>query len=217
MNDYRYERKYVFKDVYHKDLISTLLTHPLLFNEIFHERTVNNIYLDTPDNSDYFNHVDGDPERKKIRIRWYDNIIDSPCLEIKTKKENVGYKIVYRLENPVIESDKRIVLEQINKDNEIPLLLRHELKKLIPVCANSYKRRYFSSKNGTFRVTVDRDIKFSRLVSLFFQEPKPVIGNVALVEVKYSVSDDKDYQLFSKFFPTRTSKFSKFIISMETI
>lgn len=217
MSDYRYERKYIFKNVYYKDVVLVLLSHPLLFKEIFYERTVNNIYLDTPDNSDYFNHLDGAPERKKIRIRWYDDKKDDFYLEIKSKKEAVGNKITYKLETPVIDLNKRIALDRIKANNEIPEIVKLEIKKLIPVCVNSYKRRYFFSKSGKFRVTVDRDVRFSRLVSPFYREPMPVIGNVVVVEVKYPVADDKDYQLFSKYFPSRTTKFSKFILGMETI
>jgi len=51
----RFERKFMSPDLSEEELIQIIKNHPLMFSEIFHERYVNSIYLDTFDLKNYWN------------------------------------------------------------------------------------------------------------------------------------------------------------------
>ena len=79
-NTIRYERKFIYNDITPEDLIATqVLTNQFCFREIFHRRTVNNIYYDDYAMSFYHQNVAGDMYRDKYRLRWYgDHFNDIP-------------------------------------------------------------------------------------------------------------------------------------------
>ena len=98
---YRYERKYFITKITGKDIDSIVKLHPAIFSEIFHERSVNNIYFDTPDLNNYFDNIDGNMYRVKSRIRWYGmtfGVIEKPVLELKIKNGLLGRKESYSLD-----------------------------------------------------------------------------------------------------------------------
>ena len=49
-NKFRYERKFLIQDATRSEVERSIKLHPALFSEIFHERSVNNIYFDSPEN-----------------------------------------------------------------------------------------------------------------------------------------------------------------------
>ena len=103
LNDkiYRYERKYFITEITGKDIDYIVKIHPAMFSEIFHERSVNNIYFDSPELNNYFDNIDGNMYRVKSRIRWYGRtfgVIEKPVLELKIKNGLLGRKVSYSLD-----------------------------------------------------------------------------------------------------------------------
>ena len=95
---YRYERKYFITEITYGDIDSIVKLHPAMFSEIFHKRSVNNIYFDSPDLNNYFDNIDGNMYRVKSRIRWYGRtfgVIEKPVLELKIKNGLLGRKECY--------------------------------------------------------------------------------------------------------------------------
>ena len=87
--DFRYERKYLVCISNENKFFFYLNKHPSLFCSPFPDRYVNNIYLDTPVMSNYWNNVTGLSQRVKVRIRWYGEALglqSNPILEFKIKK-----------------------------------------------------------------------------------------------------------------------------------
>ena len=76
----RYERKFLI-DNKKKFIIKKKLN---LF-EIFRSRKISNIYLDNPKRKNFIDNVDGENNRMKFRIRYYDNNFSSLNFEIKKK------------------------------------------------------------------------------------------------------------------------------------
>ena len=82
----RYEVKFVIDDFAKFEIENMIRVHPSLFNEIYSERNVNNLYLDSVSLSSYFDNLAGIAQRLKIRVRWYGSLfgfIEKPVLEIK--------------------------------------------------------------------------------------------------------------------------------------
>ena len=78
-----------FKEVESLNVIGLIKHNSAMFSEVFEERKVNNIYLDSADFENCRAHLAGEPERFKIRIRWYGEtfgVVRKPVLEFKIKK-----------------------------------------------------------------------------------------------------------------------------------
>ena len=88
-NIYRYERKFFIDNMSKRKVESIIKLNPANFKEIYKERIINNIYLDSLSKNSYTDNIDGNMERTKSRIRWYGSSfgeIANPILEFKIKK-----------------------------------------------------------------------------------------------------------------------------------
>ena len=86
---WRYERKFFISGLKKEDIEFMVKLHPAIFREIYHERTVNNLYFDSYEMKSYLDNVSGNSQRAKVRIRWYGDlfgIIEKPVLEVKIKR-----------------------------------------------------------------------------------------------------------------------------------
>ena len=95
ISDYRYEKKFLINELSKYEVESIVKLHPAMFSEIFHERSVNNIYFDTHQLKNYFENIEGETNRAKVRVRWYGSlfgVIKNPILEVKVKKGLLGRK-----------------------------------------------------------------------------------------------------------------------------
>ena len=83
--------------LYH-DIYNQILLSPAFFKEIYYERRVNNIYLDSFDYANYYANINGEQNRVKQRIRWYGDTFDAktPILEYKIKHGELGIKAILR-------------------------------------------------------------------------------------------------------------------------
>src|SRR3712207_351051 len=99
-DDLRYERKFFITGRSAKEIEQQLHFHPACFKEIYNERWINNIYLDTLGFNNYYDNLEGERERWKTRIRWYGGLfgeISKPVLEFKIKRGLLGNKKSYPL------------------------------------------------------------------------------------------------------------------------
>ena len=87
-SNFRNERKFRVYAISYPELLNIVRLNPFLFREIYYQRTVNNIYLDSLELDSFFDNVDGYSKRRKVRVRWYgDDLteVSSPKLEFKIK------------------------------------------------------------------------------------------------------------------------------------
>src|SRR3989338_3942059 len=87
---YRYERKFIIEKTCNPEFL--VKHHPANFIKQHNLRQINNIYFDTPNYSSYTDNKEGNPQREKIRIRWYGEPfgkINNPILEIKQKQGEI--------------------------------------------------------------------------------------------------------------------------------
>ena len=81
-----------------------------------------------------------------------------------------------------------------------------DLKSLCPLFINRYNRQYFLSKDGAIRLTIDRFLKYYRLINL----NTPINVDYVVVELKYNPIHASDINLTINELGSRWSTFSKF-------
>ena len=221
----RYERKFLYPYSTADDVIQrVVLCNPFGFREIYHRRTVNNIYFDSPAYHYYHQNVSGDAEREKIRLRWYGDqfgAINAPVLEIKKKYGVVGDKLSFALSeiqknlNTLgVSTLRTLIEEQLYKTDNLALYAR--MKTLTSTLFNSYERRYFLSDCKRFRITVDYNMAFYNPNYPHFESSKVAINDVVL-ELKYELDHDKSCRELTQHFSSRLSKNSKYVRGVALI
>jgi SPX domain protein involved in polyphosphate accumulation len=214
----RYERKFLITDFSVKDVEQMIKLHPARFSEIYYERVINNIYLDTLGFSNYYDNVEGETERLKARIRWYGELfgtIENPVLEFKIKKGLLGKKESYPLLPFVM--DTNFSKEQVKQAiSATPPQIRDLINSLKPALLNRYTRKYFISADGQFRITIDSRLTFYRIgyVGNTFLN-KSVDYKTTVLELKYDSSMEVEAKQIGNMFPFALTKSSKYLQGIE--
>ena len=189
MTDSRLEKKFVY---FNGDQSFKLFLSLGMFKEPYPARIVNSIYFDTPNLRDVWDNINGYGDRKKIRIRWYDDLNNSEVFIEEKKKinfitkktvESIGtFKNYEELKNYINDKNFEKIKFILNK--------KINLKKTL---LTQYQRNYYELPNKKLRVTVDNNIK------IFYNFPKKFIEiDKTIVELKYSVKDASFVNLFIK-------------------
>tara|TARA_R110002167_G_scaffold206691_18_gene410812 strand:- start:19338 stop:20144 length:807 start_codon:yes stop_codon:yes gene_type:complete len=218
---YRYERKFTVPSHYSMSQMQMVVkSNPAMFREIYNERKVNNIYMDTPNHQFYHDNVLGVSDRKKVRIRWYGLLsgeIRNPVLEIKIKKGLVGDKWSFPLQTFDFDNtmNKR-KLQAIFQASNLPPSILEITRNLGPTLVNSYHRKYYLSVNKAFRITLDSNISYYHIHQNF--NHINTIGHrdsQAVMELKYALDDDGAVDRITAHLPFRMDKKSKYISGID--
>ena len=233
----RFEYKYIVHNKHLSQLRDTIF--PFLeidefaFAEIENEYTVRSIYFDTPSYDFYFEKVEGIKNRKKVRLRGYNNFQkgNQVFLEIKRKYDIpiIKYRSPLLYENALkIFQEKTLNGYAINKfenmvgyQNSKRFFYQVFSKNLRPVVNVVYEREAFYSKfDRTVRITFDKNLRsigYPALENLYSEQGlKSALSDHFILEVK-----------FNNFFPSWLnpiiSRFgllkqsaSKYVISMDS-
>lgn len=216
----RYERKVLPTGMSLAEVLALVRRHPALFRERYASRTVNNVYLDTPSLQHYHAHTSGATERLKVRVRWYGSFsghIARPQLEIKMKRGLVGGKIAYAL--PPLSVNGCLPPQKLAsglRHAQLPEATSVELRCLEPSLANRYRRHYFESADGHFRLTVDSDLQFFGLRQVqHAMTPLRHNGPAIVLEIKYATHHADEVAWITNAFPFRVSRCSKYVLGIE--
>ena len=216
----RFERKFFVPTSSISSVDTLIKLHPALFRPLYYERRVNNIYFDTILLEHYSDHVAGVASRSKVRIRWYGEtfgMVQHPVLEIKMKQGEVGMKKSFPLLPFNCKSSlHQYILPELLERSSISEYWKERLQELRPVLLNSYLRRYWISFDHSVRLTVDRDWLSYYLAT----SPNPellscVIHEGSILEMKYSVKDQKKASHIASRWPWRLTRNSKYVIALE--
>jgi len=224
MNDiknYRYERKFLISEITKQEVESIVNLHPAMFSEIFQKRSINNIYYDTPGLNCYFDNIDGNANRMKVRLRWYGALfgnIEKSNLELKIKKGLLGRKLSYPINKFRLDNNYNIQkVSQIVQNSEISNIIKMGLKVLNPIIINSYTRKYFLSADKKYRITIDTDQVFYRIGFWHDSFIKIMTDNNVILELKYEMVSDDDAKQITNHFPFRLTKSSKYVTGVERV
>jgi len=174
------------------------------------DRIVNSIYYDTNDFKSAQDNLAGISDRKKYRIRWYNDDKKNLLYEVKIKKNNLGKKISLKTDsnfedfenffsftnNCYKNSNGKFFLENIN---------HFDLKPKIKI---SYLRSYYIFKKKV-RITFDRELNYIFLNKFNLYNEK-ILDNMCVIELKFhEKNNDLAQELIqsSNFVPKRFSKY----------
>lgn len=168
------------------------------------EYTVRSLYFDSPKLKYYFEKIDGVKNRKKIRIRIYDNDAAGKIAFLEIKRKNGDY--VSKSRAPLLYQDLNrlfeirdvknlIICNESNKAIEnAKLFLSYLIQdNLRPVSLITYEREAFISKfDNSLRITFDKNLRFlsSANYKNMFEEKKlqKVLKNKIIIEIKFKHS-----------------------------
>lgn len=202
----RFERKYRVENLSMPHIKQIIKSHPASFYKLYPNRTVNNIYFDSPNMVCLNDNLMGINVRKKYRTRWYGadtKQIIHPKLEVKYKENELGGKTIFDLPSFELSNIKAL-------QKEVNHLIPQQFS-LQATLLNSYERSYWGTKDGKFRITIDSNLRFHSLlhspnfIRYLYRDP------VVIVELKYDREDEKDLHRITRFLPFRLSKNSKYV------
>ena len=212
---FRYETKVPLQRQQYQELMPSLYRMGLHPKNMYPDRLVHSIYLDTPELDNYFDNVSGVSRRRKIRLRWYGEDPSHMVLELKSKKNKASSKRTIHLENPEILIPRdRFTLKMLFERSIASLPI--DIAPLYhPVLQVTYRRSYFELVSG-IRMTLDREIRYQKLSpSVSHQMRLSPVDYV--VEFKYSVSQEREFRNLLRDFPFRIFRHSKYIVGLDVV
>jgi len=214
INEYRYESKV---PLLRKELLAlrpTLHDLGLYPKKIYPDRPVNSIYLDSLQLNNYFDNIAGISSRRKVRIRWYQDLQDM-ALEIKSKKNKVSIKTSVPLNNQdsIIPTERRLLKDLMNSNPNC--LSPYDTQFLRPTLKICYLRSYFELHPG-IRMTVDQKIRYWKLrpKSRYKETVSPVFS---VVEFKYLADSGALLRELLREFPFRLTRHSKYVVGINSV
>ncbi|HJN06515.1 MAG TPA: VTC domain-containing protein [Bacteroidales bacterium] len=218
----RFERKFAVKDMYYHEIVQQIRNNRAAFLSIYHPRYINNIYFDTNDMDFYSDNVSGKGSRKKVRIRWYGNLmgnISHPVLEFKMREGMVGNKLSFPLKSfSLDESFTGDYIQDILRLSELPDWVNSVMLMIKPALLNCYHRQYFISFNNNFRVTLDNKLSYFSIGNGVNNFIKKHTNDDVIVELKYdNQHDGKDAAYVTNDLPFRLTKSSKYVNGFEML
>lgn len=222
-DNWRYERKFLVSELDRHEIEAIVKQHPAMFSEIFYQRTVNNLYIDSINYGNYFDNVIGSSKRLKTRIRWYGELfgyIKKPVLEVKLKDGFLGSKISYPLEpmNMLPDFSHDTLQSLFEKSSQLPDRIKAELLHSELSLLNNYKRKYFQSADKKFRITIDTEMRFFKIErhhNTFLNQSVDYANTV--LELKYTSENDERAKNITAFFPFRMTRSSKYVTGVDRL
>ena len=218
----RYELKFITYDVNYFLIRNWIRMSQHNFFKEYKDRIVNNIYFDSFNFKSFIDNIDGQSKRVKTRYRWYGKFEDekSGNMEFKIKRNVFGYKKTYKIDNLIINKEKKFRYINDKISSELPDTVCEFFKQNnTPQIINQYEREYFKTKNQKFRVTIDRNIKvFDQTRSNSPNITKKTISqNYIVLEIKFGRKSREGIEDLISNIPIRISKNSKYINAFRSI
>ncbi len=179
---------------------------------------VRSLYFDSIDDEDYYDKLNGEYQRKKIRLRIYDHNSDKVKLEIKQKMDYHQLKesliISKKDANELIKGNYQVLLNY-QEDTANKIYLYFSSRGYKPKVIIEYQRIAYIT-NTTTRITFDFNIKKSNNVNNFFDEDINYLNILSLPEVVLEVKFDRFLEpyisnILSKYI-SRNQSVSKYVM-----
>lgn len=150
---------------------------------------INNIYFDNYKSDSLIENIEGETNRVKYRIRFY-NQSDKYIFEKKIKEGKSGKK------------EKKVLFSK--SINNAVKEVKNILPNHVPNVQNKYFREYYNNQNG-IRVTIDSKLTFKKYDSKIIKQFSSLI-----IEVKYMANDNFEFNNFN-LDDLKLTKFSKYV------
>lgn len=193
--------------------------------------SVNSLYLDSPSMKTYQDTINGDLNRFKLRIRYYD-FDDTPVyLEIKRRHNKViqkkraqihrwAVKDVLSGQLPTSDHLVNSSVDEVRAIEEFSYL--QNLLMVEPTMHVSYFREaYESEHSNSVRVTFDRNVRSNPHVGFPFKDNKTgeftVFGDTVILELKFTDTFPNWLQELTQLFHLRQESAAKYVDSVEEL
>lgn len=217
----RYERKFMIDAITYQEVEQQIKIHPAVFSPIYHPRFINNIYFDTNELDFYYDNVSGRSSRRKARIRWYGDVngmVSKPVLEFKIREGTLGNKISFPLHSFTVDENlNQEKLAEVFRKSDLPLWALENLLHFKPALLNRYRRKYFLSFDGKFRLTIDNELAYYGIGGNNNNFLEQYTSNDVIVELKYDRKYDEAAVFISNNLPFRLTKSSKYVNGIEML
>lgn len=188
---YRIEKKYIIS-LEAAALLRDRLSHFMSIDSqaVNGAYRIRSLYFDTPDADAFMEKENGEEERRKYRLRYYNGDHSFIRLEQKEKKGDLTRKVQANVDMRTAIAMQNGEYEMLlNADNSLLKLFYAEAKakKLAPSVTVDYRRVPFTYWIDNVRITIDTEIYAGNAESFFrsVRPPFPVLGNgAAVLEVK---------------------------------
>ena len=172
------------------------------------DRHIHSVYYDTLKLKFFKNHIDGDNNRHKYRLRTYGELKSKGVnfnLEIKKKHSLYGSKIRY---------DNFWFLKN---DNKLPIINSEFDGNIEPKLLVSYIREYYYKPNFDIRATIDRSLFYFPILN------RKIQSNFGVNKMSLSICEFKiKKNIFEKGLPhtintNKSEKFSKYVDAIYSL
>lgn len=218
----RREIKFVADDTEAGRLAHWLQLHPAGFRSPYPGRWINSIYFDSYHFAAYRQNLAGVSERTKVRYRWYGpDLHPGPgALEVKCKRNQFGWKLRYPVDRMVHIEDHRWrelfaqIMDRLPPQGRIWLLSNPQ-----PAILVRYRRRYFETRDGRIRATIDEQQR------VYDQRYKPYLNvtrcsnlcRTAVFELKFERGERETAAGILTGMPLRVSRNSKYVAGLRSV
>jgi hypothetical protein len=199
-----------------------LKTHVLSFEKRYPDRFVNSLYLDDAHLERYEENLSGISVRKKVRIRWYDDLVEihNAKLEFKHREAGKGYKVTFGLD-----------FDFNNKKPYWPIILREAYNSLpyqgqllwgneqMPILICRYQRHHFESRCRRIRATFDQNMHVyeQRYHAQLNLHKQVSLGAYVLLELKTDEQYERELAALVATCPLRPSRHSKYVNGIRVL
>ncbi len=193
---------------------------------------VHSLYLDSPGLETYYRTVNGDRNRYKLRLRYYDPDDESPVyFEIKQRYNRVIRKkraavhrfAVQDLLDGHVPTESHLVHKTHDQLEALEYFchLRGKLRATPQIHVTYLREAYEREDSNDVRVTFDRDIRGSRVqqynMPSWLEGEFPVFGTTVILELKFTNRFPDWLHELTQRFHLRQQSASKYVDSIECI
>jgi hypothetical protein len=208
--DYRFEFKYRLNSLESLNINDYLRSNSKIF-KIYPSRNIHSIYYDTYNLKFISENLSGISERKKFRIRWYNNNQEKIIAEVKIRKNKLVTKIKKNIKvkkNFNFIRDLNSIKYNQSLDEIFFKFFANDV--LQPKVKISYSRDYFYYKG--LIITVDKDLEFLDLkTNQIFNFKNNII------EIKFPENKLDLFNTVESNFPFRITRNSKYVLAMSSL
>jgi|TARA_B110000971_G_scaffold207905_1_gene232571 hypothetical protein len=206
MNQSRIEKKFIFPNQA-SDLVKKILLGNN-FKKLYSDRYITSIYIDNLNFDSAKDNINGVNERKKFRVRWYDDDLNKIYFEQKNKNNFFVWKNIKKLELDINKKNLINKIYELLSNNNKYIDTNYNYKMVLKI---NYKRSYFISDQGEFRATIDTEINTSPVLDF----NKVIRLPETILEFKFSKNSESYFRDFFSLrgLNIRSKKYSKYIQS----
>ena len=191
---YRVEDKYALsmRDMYILRTRINAILQPDSNDSNLYGYKISSLYFDDIHDTHLIDTINGNPFRKKYRVRIYNDSFDLIKLEVKNKQYNRIKKVSATITKEQLDSlinGETIDSKSNDMDNPINMFnIEMKSRLLRPKVIVTYERKAYVSEVGNVRITFDTNLRGSNHIQLYGKKDlqyDSIKGQDSVLEVKY--------------------------------